>query len=77
MEAAVGIEWRATRKVLRAVHSEGAETNRLRMLKAAIGIEPMNKGFAVLKKLFPSMWLSCLAYVFVGHFRLLSIPELC
>jgi len=42
-------------------------------LEAAIGIEPMNKGFAVLAKLFAHVQPCFLVSVFVGVFGISSL----
>ena len=43
-------------------------------MEAAIGIEPMNKGFAVLKGVFPQVQVDADVYAFISS---LSIPRLC
>jgi len=42
-------------------------------LEAAIGIEPMNKGFAVLAKLFAQVQPCFLVSVFIGVFGISSL----
>jgi hypothetical protein len=42
-------------------------------LEAAIGIEPMNKGFAVLAELFAQVQASCRVSVFVSVFGISSL----
>jgi hypothetical protein len=41
-----------------------------RYLEAAIGIEPMNKGFAVLPELFAQVQPRLLVSIFVGAFEI-------
>jgi len=43
------------------------------LLEAAIGIEPMNKGFAVLAKLFAQVLPCFLVSVFIGVFGISSL----
>jgi len=46
----------------------------LKRLEAAIGIEPMNKGFAVLTKLFAQVQLCFLVSIFIKVFGISSLP---
>jgi hypothetical protein len=46
----------------------------IEVLEAAIGIEPMNKGFAVLRGLFSHVLVDAGVYGFINVF---GIPRLC
>jgi hypothetical protein len=57
-----------------AVFSLNIHTALLILLEAAIGIEPMNKGFAVLTKLFAQVQLCFLVSIFIKVFGISSLP---
>jgi hypothetical protein len=42
-------------------------------MEAAIGIEPMNKGFAVLESLFSEVPLCALTCAFIGRFNIPTV----
>jgi hypothetical protein len=57
-----------------AVFSLNIHTALLILLEAAIGIEPMNKGFAVLAKLFAQVQPCLLVSIFIRVSDISSLP---
>jgi hypothetical protein len=47
--------------------------NLLKRLEAAIGIEPMNKGFVILESLFSEVLLCALTCAFIGRFNIPTV----